>query len=296
MPNAADTFTNSFAAGEKLVIARRAFFSAGRVLRRADWSDAVNREVYSKDFFPHGHDYLLSVFYQGTPREEDGMIVNISEIKPILARILEPLDDAFLNDLPAFKDRAPTLENLIEYLWNQLPSRIEDGVLARLCLQESDKFWAQKFADSHTADSHTANSQIMKLTRKYEFAAAHRLHAPTLSEEENSSRYGKCNNIAGHGHNYGLEVTIEGEPNADSGVLIAPAELDAIVEKEVFERFDHKHLNVDCPEFQNLIPTSENLARVIFEKLQPALKTDSRRLAKIGLNETQKNYFEVEAA
>ncbi len=64
--------------------------------------------------------------------------------------------------------------------------------------------------------------------------------------------------------------------------------MDAIIEKEVFDRFDHKHLNVDCPEFEDLIPTSENLAKVIFEKLQPALKTDARRLSKIGLNETQK--------
>ena len=286
MSNAANLPPNLPDNREKIVIARRAFFSAGRVLRRADWSDAVNLEIYGKDFFPHGHDYLLSVFYQGTPREEDGMIVNISEIKPVLARLLAPLDDAFLNELPAFQSCAPTLENLIEYLWDQLPPRIEDGVLARLCLQESDKFWAQKFTETNA----------MKLTRKYEFAAAHRLHAPTLSEAENASRYGKCNNIAGHGHNYGLEVTIEGEPNAQSGVLIAPSELDAIVEKEVFERFDHKHLNIDCPEFKNLIPTSENLARVIFEKLQPSVKTDSRKLVKIGLNETQKNYFEVEAA
>ena len=254
-------------------------------MRRADWSDEENRKVYGKDFFPHGHDYLLSVFYEGTPREEDGMIVNISEIKPILANVLEPFEDAFLNGLPAFETQVPTLENLLIFLWNELPRRIEDGTLSRLCLQESNNSWAQKFSNSNT----------MKLTRKYEFAAAHRLHAPTLSDQENSSRYGKCNNLAGHGHNYGLEVTIEGEPNSESGVIIAPFELDAIVEKEVFERFDHKHLNVDCPEFANLIPTSENLARVIFEKLQSALKTDARRLTKIGLNETLKNYFEVEA-
>lgn len=287
MQSAPNPFSHSDDECKNIVIGRRAFFSAGRVLRREDWSDGENQKAYGKDFFPHGHDYLLSVFYAGTPRKQDGMIVNISQIKPILAQILAPLEDAFLNELPAFENQVPTLENLLGYLWNQLPERIEDGVLARLCLQESAQFWAQKFAGSNN---------IMKLTRKYEFAAAHRLHAPSLSSEENSSRYGKCNNFAGHGHNYGLEVTLEGEPNAASGVLIAPVELDAIVEKEVFDRFDHKHLNEDCPDFEDLIPTSENLAKVIFEKLQPALKTDARRLVKIGLNETQKNYFEVEAA
>jgi 6-pyruvoyltetrahydropterin/6-carboxytetrahydropterin synthase len=212
------------------------------------------------------------------------MIVNLNDIKPILAGILQPLDGAFLNDLSAFHNASPTLENLVQFLWRQMPAQLENATLARLCLQESPHVWIE------------TSNHFMKLTRKYEFAAAHRLHAPTLSEDENTARYGKCNNPRGHGHNYGLEVTVEGTPDAASGVLIAPHEMDALVETEVFERFDHKHLNEDCPEFENLIPTSENLARVIFDILAPKIKTDSRRLAKIGLHETQKNYFEVEAA
>ena len=270
----------------RVTLGRRAYFSAGRVLARAEWSEEKNREVYGRDFYPHGADYILTVFYEGTPAEIDGMIVNLSDIKPVLARVLAPLDNAFLNELPAFETQPPTLENLVNFLWLQFPEHIQNGTLARLCLQESPRVWIEKF--SHR------NGLIMKLTRKYEFAAAHRLHAPLLSDEENSARYGKCNNPRGHGHNYQVEVTIEGERD-ESGVLFAPQAFDEIVEEEVFHRFDHKHLNEDCPEFENLIPTSENLARVIFEKLQPRFERTNLKLAKIGLHETQKNYFEVEA-
>ena len=263
-------------------------FSAGLELKRSDWSDVQNRAVYGRDILPHGHDYIVTVFYAGTPREEDGMIVNLTDIKPVLAKILGPIDGTFLNDGTNFQNAAPTIENLVQFLWRQMPVQLENATLLRLCLQETSRVWIE-------LNNYSAN-HAMKLTRKYEFAAAHRLHAPTLSEDENTARYGKCNNPRGHGHNYGLEVTIEGAPDVASGVLVAPHEMDALVETEIFERFDHKHLNEDCPEIESLIPTSENLARVIFDILAPKIKTDSRRLAKIGLHETQKNYFEVEAA
>ena len=83
--------------------------------------------------------------------------------------------------------------------------------------------------------------------------------------------YGKCNNPRGHGHNYGLEVTIAGTTDAN-GQIIARDELDEIVDKEVFARFDHRHLNEDCPEFNGMVPTSENLARVIFDLLDERLQ------------------------
>lgn len=270
----------------KVTLARRAYFSSGRVLRRGEWSEEKNCAVFGKRSRPHGHDYSFTVFYAGEPGDEDGMIVNLTDIKPVLSKVLAPLDGAFLNELPAFYDEPPTAENLVNFLWSQLPPKIAEGQLTRICLQEAPDLWVVKFPD------------IMRVTKKYEFAAAHRLHAPMLSEEANTERYGKCNNPSGHGHNYGLEVTVEGTPDRESGVLLSPEEFDKIVDQEVFERFDHKHLNEDCPEFENLIPTSENLARVIFEVLDKRIRdlgSDTLRLAKIGLNETQKNYFEVEA-
>ena len=262
-------------------LARRATFSCGLQLARADLNTQQNAHIWGKAARPHGHDYVLTVFYAGTVGG-DGMIVNLDELKPLLQRIVAPLDGAFLNDLSAFENRVPTLENLCKYLQEQLPPQLGAGVLHRVQLRESATRWSEWTA------------QTMKLTTKYEFAAAHRLHAPQLSDAENTARFGKCNNLRGHGHNYGLEVTIEGTPDAN-GQLIARDELDAIVAQEVFARFDHRHLNEDCPEFEGMVPTSENLARVIFALLNARLPEQNGRLAKIGLHETQKNYFEVEA-
>ena len=233
---------------------------------------------------PHGADFRLDVFYQGAVGPRDGMIVNLSDMKPIIADAIAPLDNAWLpDDLPEFSRVRPTAENVVKFIWNRLPQTLGDGQLARLNLDES----------AHT--NVVFDGTHMKITRKYEFAAAHRLHIPSAGETENAKLYGKCNNLRGHGHNYGLEVTIEGEPDAQTGSIISAAELDRIVDETVYENYDHKHLNEDCPEFQDLIPTSENLARVIFARLAPVLNNGARRLTKIGLHETQKNYFEVEA-
>src|SRR5207244_4052673 len=90
---------------------------------------------------------------------------------------------------------------------------------------------------------------IMTLTRTYEFAASHRLHVPTLTDEQNVELFGKCNNPAGHGHNYVLEVTVQGEPDPRTGMMADLETLDRIVEELVVDRYDHKHLNVDIPEF-----------------------------------------------
>ncbi len=252
-------------------------------MRRADWSDNENQKYFGKRANPHGHDYSLNIFFSGEVHPHDGMIVNLDELKPVLAHLLEEVDGAFLNDINYFENCVPSLENLVNFLWQELPHNVGAGHLVRICLEESSRRRIEK------------SDTFMRLTTKYEFAAAHRLHTPHLSDDENHRLYGKCNNPRGHGHNYGLEVTVEGELNAQTGEIIAPSKLDELVLDEVFTRFDHKHLNEDCPEFDDLIPTSENLARVIFDVLQKRLENEGCRLAKIGLHETQKNYFEVEA-
>ena len=273
----------------KTYLARRAYFSCGRQLRVLDLSPEQNRAAFGRDVLPHGIDCTLDIYYSGEIEKHDGMIVNLSDLKPILSNTLAPLDDSFLDrDLPYFQRHPPTAENLAQYLWDALPPRVGQGTLSRLRLQET----ARTFVEIHLIEN---SGTAMKLTRCYEFAAAHRLHVPQMSDAENTELYGKCNNPSGHGHNYGLEVTLEGIPNAKTGSIISLPDLDKIVDEEIFERFDHKHLNVDCPEFENLVPTSENLARVIFEILEKSLKERGYKLAKIGLHETTKNYFEVEA-
>jgi len=127
------------------------------------------------------------------------------------------------------------------------------------------------------------------LTRRYSFAASHRLHSGHLSEVENQRIYGKCNNPYGHGHNYVVEVTVTGVPDPATGMIANLVDLDSFVEREVLEPFDHKYLNKDVAAFAELVPTTENLCIEIFERLK---SFPSARLARIRLEETGRNSFE----
>ena len=112
----------------------------------------------------------------------------------------------------------------------------------------------------------------IELGRRYRFAASHRLHTDRLSEEENARVFGKCNNPHGHGHNYTLEVTVAGEPDPVTGMVLDLKELKEILEREVMQRMDHRFLNYEVAELKGQIPTCENIARVIWELLDPKIK------------------------
>ena len=128
------------------------------------------------------------------------------------------------------------------------------------------------------------------LTRKYWFAASHRLHTPKISEQENREVYGKCNNPYGHGHNYGLEVTVSGPVAQDTGMVCDLGVIDRTVREYVLDRFDHQNLNC-LNEFQDLVTTTENLCNAIYNILKRALP--ATHLDKVRLEETSKNSFEV---
>jgi 6-pyruvoyltetrahydropterin/6-carboxytetrahydropterin synthase len=128
---------------------------------------------------------------------------------------------------------------------------------------------------------------MTRLSQKFEFAASHRLHNPALSEQANRQTFGQCNNPHGHGHNYQLQVTLAGEPS-DSGLLVDVPAFEQIVKDAVIERFDHKNLNVEVPEFADLIPSVENIARVIYRLLKPRLTN----LAAVTVWETPKTWCE----
>lgn len=138
----------------------------------------------------------------------------------------------------------------------------------------------------------TDAGEKLTLSRTYEFAAAHRLHDPALTEQENLDLFGKCNNPAGHGHNYLVEVTVSGAPDAESGMMLDLEALDAVVDREVVERYDHRNLNVDLPEFQGVNPTSEVVALEIFRRLDGQVPG---KLERVRLHETARSVFEVTA-
>jgi 6-pyruvoyltetrahydropterin/6-carboxytetrahydropterin synthase len=129
----------------------------------------------------------------------------------------------------------------------------------------------------------------ISLTRRYRFAASHRLHSPALSEVENERIYGKCNSPYGHGHNYAVEVTMTGPVDEYTGMIANLGDLDPFVQREVIEAFDFKYLNEDVAEFQTIVPTTENVCREIYRRLA---KFPAARLERVRIEETSKNSFE----
>lgn len=125
--------------------------------------------------------------------------------------------------------------------------------------------------------------------RRYMLSASHRLHAESLSDEENRATYGKCNNPHGHGHNYVIEVLVGGDVDRETGMVVNMATLDETVQKAVVERFDHTNLNCD-PLFVNQVPTTENLTKVVFDLLKHALPAG--KLEYVRVEETENNFFE----
>ena len=129
----------------------------------------------------------------------------------------------------------------------------------------------------------------VELGRRYRFAASHRLHTPKLSEEENCRVFGKCNNPYGHGHNYVLEVRVSGPVEPSTGMIANLADLDAFVEREILEPFDHKSLNEDVAAFRDVVPTTENLCMEIYRRLKAF---PFARLERVRVEETSNNSFE----
>jgi 6-pyruvoyltetrahydropterin/6-carboxytetrahydropterin synthase len=113
---------------------------------------------------------------------------------------------------------------------------------------------------------------MIYLTRKCEFSASHFYHNPKWSQEENLRAFGKCANLNGHGHNYTLEVTVKGEIDPVTGFVVDLKELKDILNREVVDAMDHRHLNKEVPEFATTIPTSENIAIAIWQRLEHKLK------------------------
>jgi 6-pyruvoyltetrahydropterin/6-carboxytetrahydropterin synthase len=139
---------------------------------------------------------------------------------------------------------------------------------------------------------------VFRVTRRYRFAASHRLHAPALSDDDNRAIYGKCNHPYGHGHNYVVEVSARG-PLDRHGRAVDTAALDGLVSRVVLTPFDHHNLNTEVGCFEQVVPTSENLAVEVCRRLKDAWSDvfpgEWPKLEKVRIAETRKNIFEVGA-
>lgn len=269
-------------------LTRRVTFSAGHRYWVPAWSEARNREVFGTWANPynHGHNYILDVTAEGAVDPVNGMVVNIKRIDDVLKRdVLQRFDQKSINDqIPEFHDQSPTLENLLNYLGETLRTSFEiefpDLSLVHIRLEEMPTLWGEL----------DLTTTMMTLTRTYEFAAAHRLQADALPHETNLELYGKCNNPAGHGHNYVLEVTVAGTPDPISGMMLDLGELDRSVHATVVDRYDHRNLNEDLPEFAGRVTTSEVVVQEIWDRLVGAVPGE---LYRVRLWETARNAFEV---
>jgi 6-pyruvoyltetrahydropterin/6-carboxytetrahydropterin synthase len=136
-------------------------------------------------------------------------------------------------------------------------------------------------------------SPKISVFRKEHFNAAHRLHNPDWSAEKNKEIFGLCNNANYHGHNYELIIQITGTINPETGYVIDMKDLSVLAQEEVVKKFDHKNLNLDVPDFENLNPSAENIAVVIYHKLR--VKIAAELDLKIRLYETERNFVEFPA-
>lgn len=251
------------------------------------FTEEENHRIFGKCVSPygHGHNYVLQVSISGKVDPRIGMVMNIKELDQVLKEVSGEFDHHFINlDHPAFLNQIPTTENLASYMFAQSAAKLQQlgsYQLARARLYEEPTLWA----DVSSAEGKTMTT----LTKTFGFSAAHRLHSQELSDEENRATFGKCNNFNGHGHNYELEVTVRGEIDPQTGMIMDLGKLMQLVQEKILDRFDHKHLNKDTTEFSTQNPTGENIVKVIWTLLQPELGS---HLLRVGLWETPKNLFE----
>lgn len=266
-------------------LTRRVTFSSGHRYWLDELSEDENRRLFGKwaSRHNHGHNYVLEATVSGRIDPRTGMVINIKTLDRILKeRIVSRFDQRSINDeVPELKGVSPTLENLIAHFAKALSDLPGGAKLATIRLYETPTLFADLIQNG---DTHT-----MTLTRGYHFSASHRLHVPGLSDAENLELFGKCNNPSGHGHNYELEITVSSEIHPKTGMMVDIEELDRIVHAEVVDRYDHKHLNEDIEEFRGVNPTSEVLAKTIWERLRGKLPVE---LKKVLLRETPRNFFE----
>jgi 6-pyruvoyltetrahydropterin/6-carboxytetrahydropterin synthase len=132
----------------------------------------------------------------------------------------------------------------------------------------------------------------MVITRKVEFSASHVCRNPQLSEQENRALYGMAANPHGHGHNYVVEVSLKGDPDPVTGMVLDLKELKEILNRQVVAPYDHRFLNYEVPPFDRVVPTTENIARDIWQRLEPHLCNEKSKLYSVRVYETPDLYVD----
>ena len=265
------------------IINRRAQFSASHRYWLPELTEQENQQSFGAGSrFPgHGHNYVLFVSLIGE-LDRYGMVENLSTVKRVIKQeVTNQLNYSHLNDTwPEFQQILPTTEHIAKAIWDRLNPHLP---LIKIRLFEHPELWAD----------YQGKSMEATLSLKTHFSAAHRLALPELSLEENTEIYGKCARVNGHGHNYHLEVSVTGEMDARTGMIVDLESLQKVIDDYVVEPFDHTFLNKDIAYFAQVVPTAENIAFHIAQLLQQPIRELGVELDKITLIESPNNSCEI---
>ncbi len=210
----------------------------------------------------------------GMPDRSTGYLVGIQELDAVVRTHVFPLLQAFCEG-PERITPLDAVRLMSEAVMPTMPAHAEFRSLT----------WSP--GPFITYSWRTDMPTFAVMTESFEFSAAHRLHCPELSDEENRRTFGKCNHPSGHGHNYRIAVAARVPTGAGAGSF-GSAAMEAIVMRTVIDRFDHKHLNLDCAEFAKLNPSVENIAMVCHGLLAPELATAGVEIDHVTVWETEK--------
>ena len=229
-----------------------------------------------------GHYFTLAVTLEGELTAGSQYVRNIKEVDDAVRRLAVPHVERRVRT-GTFGGGGTVAAELFDLLRDAWPGAAVRGLTLNLT-----PFLAYAV---RADDEHRPEKPMVRLSQKFEFAATHRLHNPALSDDANRSTFGKCNNPHGHGHNYEVQVTLVGEPDA-GGLLVDVPRFERTVAEAVIDRFDHKNLNVELPEFREVIPSVENIARVVYRLLKPRFEGARATLASVTVWETPKTWCE----
>jgi 6-pyruvoyltetrahydropterin/6-carboxytetrahydropterin synthase len=241
---------------------------------------------------------ILRVAIEGKPDEQTGFLCNIRELDRLLRERAIPLVDRLVSGDHRLEDRlAHYSQGGITGGWRPLTGeRLIQAIADDLAphAPPTARFVSWRVCLTPFLYYETGEDHMIQVTQTFEFSAAHRLHCPDLPDGRNREIFGKCNNPKGHGHNYMVEVTVSGRPEPATGHVMAVQQLEQIVNERVISRFDHKHLNQDCPEFHTLNPSVENITRVIWGLLEGQF--GAVRLTRVRVWETGQTYAEYDGS
>ena len=230
--------------------------------------------------------YEFDVTVVGTPEPETGYLLGIDVIDRVSRSAALPiLEEAFAagSDEPA----AELLVRIAERIADELGPGCT-AVAWRLTPRHEYTWNRDPIGTSEEPHMDRDTGPEITIRERFEFAAAHRLHCSGRSEEWNRETFGKCNNPRGHGHNYQVEVAVACGLDGNGEALLPIASLEAIVDQEIITRFDHRHLNEDCPEFADRNPSVENITMTCHELLDEPLAKAGGRLVSVTVWETGK--------